>query len=534
VPDLTDPNTPSPPGLDTAEIETRGARGLTTGDRTALRRRLSPRWAFFSAAVIGLLGVTLWLRYTAPAVAPAVRAPEPRPSSIAVLPLVNASPDTANEFFSDGMTEELTAALGRVTGLRVAAPSSAFALKGRNEVPREVGRRLGVGTVLEGSVRQDNDRLRVTVHLVSVSEGFDLWSETYERPTTDVFMVQREIVQAVAAALRTPGAGAVPASPAPTANVEAYAMYLRGRHALGRVGPSDPARAVGLFREALQLDSTFAPAWAWLASAQAERAIAEGARPADAMPAAREAAERALALDSALAVAHATVGQVRFLYDWNWSAADSAFRRALLINPNRAGVHRWYSRLLVPLGRTDEAMVHGRRAVELSPLDAVAIAHLGWLHLYGRRYAEARESLEAALRADSSLASTRNLLGLLAEVQGDYELAESHYRGALERDPDDLDALASLGRAHALDGRAGDARAVLARLDSLSAQRYVSPHLLSGIAEALGDTRRAFAWLEEAVADRAGALVYLELDPRLDRLRGDRRFDRIRRRVGLP
>ncbi len=534
MPDPTNSNITSQPRLDTADTEARGPHGITTGERTALRRRLSPRWAFFSVAVIGLLGVTLWLRYTAPAEVPAVRAPEPRPTSIAVLPLVNASPDTANEFFSDGMTEELTAALGRVPGLRVAAPSSAFALKGRNEDPGAIGRRLNVGTVLEGSVRQDNDRLRVTVHLVSVSEGFDLWSETYERPSTDVFAVQREIAQAVVAALRAPGTGAVPASPSPTTNVDAYATYLRGRHVLGREGASDPAHAVGLFQETLRLDSTFAPAWAWLAAAQAERAIAEGARPADAMPAAREAAERALALDSSLAVAHTTVGQVRFLYDWDWNAADSAFQRALLINPNRAEAHHWYSHLLAALGRADEAMVHGRRAVELSPLDAGAIAHLGWLHLYARRYAEARESLEGALQADSSLASTRSLLGLLAEVQGDYELAESHYRGALDRDPDDLGALASLGRAHALDGRAEDARAVLASLDSLSAQRYVSPYLLGGIAEALGDTRRAFAWLEEAVADRAGALVYLELDPRLDRLRGDRRFNRIRRSVGLP
>jgi serine/threonine-protein kinase len=520
VPDTTDPNTTSQPRLDAAE-------------RIALRRRLSPRWAFFSIAVIGLLGVTLWLRYTAPAVVPAVRAPEPRPSSIAVLPLVNASPDTANEFFSDGMTEELTAALGRVPGLRVAAPSSAFALKGRTEDPPAIGRRLNVGTVLEGSVRQDNDRLRLTVHLVSVSEGFDLWSETYERPASDIFAVQREIAQAVVTAIRAPGAGAVPASSPPTANVDAYATYLRGRHALGRAGATDPARAMGLFQEALLLDSTFAPAWAWLAAAQAERAV-EGARPADVMPAAREAAERALALDSALAVAHMTAGQVSFLYDWDWSAADSAFQRALLINPNRAEVHHWYSRLLAALGRADEAVLHARRAVELSPLDAEAIAHLGWLHLYARRYAEARESLQRALQADSSLASTRSLLGLLAEAQGDYELAESHYRGALGGDADDLGALAALGRAHALVGRAEGARAGRATRVSVSAERYVSPYLLSGIAEALGDTRRAFAWLEEAVADRAGALVYLELDPRLDRLRGDRRFNRIRRSVGLP
>ncbi|HWB40634.1 MAG TPA: tetratricopeptide repeat protein [Gemmatimonadales bacterium] len=522
------------PDPNTAELEARGTRGLSTGERRLLRRRLSPRWAFFSFAVFGLLGVTLWLRYTAPTPAPAATTPEPRPTSVAVLPLVNASPDSANEYFSDGMTEELTAALGRVPGLRVAAPSSAFALKGRGEDPRDVGRRLNVGTVLEGSVRQDNDRLRVNVHLVSVSEGFDLWSETYERPVGDVWAVQQEIARSVVAALRAPGARPGPPAPLPTSSLDAYTAYLRARYAMSRPGAPDPSHAVGLFQEAIRLDSAFAPGWAGLAAAQVQRAVVEGARPADAMPAALEAAGRALALDSGLAVAHSTIGQVRFLYDRDWNAADSAFQRALVINPNRPEVHHWYAHLLAALGRTDEAFVHGRRALDLSPLDPELVAHFGWHFLYAKRYADARESLDRASAVDSSLAGTRYLLGLLAEVQGDYELAESHFRGALDRAPDDLEALASVGRTHALAGRPEDARAVLARLDSLSAERYVSPYLLAGIAEALDDKRRAFAWLEEAVADHAGQLVYLNLDPRLDRLRGDRRFARIRRSVGLP
>ena len=518
--DPTPRQQPSP--LDTAELEARGWG------------RVSPRWAFFSFAVLGLLGVTLWLRYAAPVPAPAASAPEPRPTSIAVLPLVNASPDSANEYFSDGMTEELTAALGRVPGLRVAAPSSVFALRRRSEDPRDAGRRLRVATVLEGSVRQANDRLRVTVHLVSVSEGFDLWSETYERPPGDVFAVQNEIAQAVVAALRIRGAGPLPAAAAPTSSLDAYMTYLQARHAMARPAAADPSRAAGLFQEAIRLDSSFAPAWAGLAAAHAQQAIAGGARPADAMPAARTAAIRALALDSTLAVAHATIGLVRFLYDWEWNGADSAFQRALVINPNRPETHRWYSRLLMAIGRPDEASVHARRALDLSPLDPEMIAHFGRHDLYAGRYGDARVSLDRALAVDSSLAGTRYLLGLRAEVLGDYELAESHYRGALDRAPADVTLLGSLGRAHALDGRPDDARAVLARLDSLSADRYVSPYLLAGIAEALGDQRRAFAWLEEAVADRAGELVDLDLDPRLERLRGDRRFARIRRSVGLP
>jgi serine/threonine-protein kinase len=528
----TDP--PLPPPVEPGDLETEAPRGLDTAERAAVRRRLSPRWAFFSFAVFGLLALTLWLRYTAPAPTPVAAAPEPRPRSVAVLPFVNASPDSGNEYLSDGMTGELTAALGRVPGLRVAAPASVYALRRPGEDPREAGRRLAVGTVLEGSVRQANDRLRVTVHLVSVSEGFDLWSETYERPPGDVFAVQEEIVRSVVQTLRIPGAEGWSDSVPATANLDAYTAYLRARYAMSRPGAADPAYAAALYQEAIGLDSGYAPAWAGLAAAHVARSLGQGARPSEAMPAARAAATRALALDSGLAVAHTALARVRFLYDRDWPAADSAFQRALLINPNRAEVHHAYAHLLLVLGREEEALSQSRRALELSPLDPETIAHLGWHQLYARRYADVRESLDRALAADSTRAETRRLFGLLAEVLGDYELAESHYRTALELAPGDLALVASIGRLHALDGRPEEARAVLARLDSLSAERWVSPWLFAGIAEALGDRRRAFAWMEEAVADRVGDVVYLDLDPRLDRLRGDRRFTRLRRSVGLP
>jgi len=504
------------------------------GERVTALRRLSPHWAFFSFAVLGLLAFTLWLRYTAPAWPPAAAAPEPRPRSVAVLPFVNASPDSADEFFSDGMAAEVTAALGRVPGLHVAAPASAFALRRLGEDPQTAGRRLGVSTVLEGSVRHANDRLRVSVHLVSVSQGFDLWSDTYERPPDEIAAVQEEIVHSIVATLRIPGterrADSVPAR----SNPDAYLLCLRARHALTRRPGADPSYAAGLYQDAIGLDSSFAPAWAGLAAAHLQRALTQGARPSEAMPAARAAAIRALTLDSSLAVAHTALAQVRFLYDRDWPAADSAFRRAMAINPSRAEVHLGYARLLLAIGRVDEALMHARRALELDPLDPETIAHLGWHDLHVGRYAEVRASFDRALAVDTSRAETRRLLGLLAEVMGDYELAESQYRAALDRAPDDPEVLAALGRVHALDSRPEEARSVLARLDSLTAERYVSPYLFAGIAEALGDRRRAFAWLEEAVEDRAGDVVYLDRDPRLARLRGDRRFARIRRTVGLP
>jgi tetratricopeptide (TPR) repeat protein len=361
-----------------------------------------------------------------------------------------------------------------------------------------------------------------------------LGSETNERPPGDIFGVQNVFARSVVAALRVGGGGPFPVATPPTANLDAYSAYLRARHALRRPGASDPARAAALFQVAIGLDSGFAPAWAGLADAEIRRVTQGGARPAEAMPAARTAAIRAMTLDSTLAVAQAALGVVRFLYDWEAGGADSAFRRALVINPNRPETHDWYSRFLAATGRPEEAVQHARRASELSPLDPGTITLLAWHSLYARRYAEAREGLTRAQVVDTSRARPRYLLGLLAELLGDYDMAESQYRRVLDRTPGDLEALAALGRAHALDGRPTDARAVLARLDTLSAERYVSPYLLAGIAEALGDKRRAFAWLEEAVDDRAAQLAYLNLDFRLDRLRGDRRFARIQRSVGLP
>ena len=536
---LVDPPPPTPPPeqpspLDTAEREARARPGLTTAERVVVRRRLSPRWGFFSFAVLSLLALTLWLRYTAPVPPPAAAVPEPRPNSVAVLPFVNASPDSAQDYFSEGVSAELTAALGRVPGLRVAAPASSFALERPSEDPRQAGRRLNVGTVLEGSVRRANDRLRVTVHLVSVSEGFDLWSETYDRRPQEIFDVQEEIVHAVVTTLRVPGAEPWADSVRATSSLDAYLAYLRARYAMTRPVGADPFWAAGLYQEAIRLDSTFAPAWAGLAAARVRGAVGRGARPTEAMQAARAAATRALALDSRLSVAYTALARVRFLYDRDWLAADSAFQRALAIHPSGAEGHHGYAHLLLVTGRADDALRHARRALELSPLDPAIVAHIGWHQLLVGNLAEVRESFMDALAVDSSRAETRRLLGLLAEVLGDYELAESQYRAALDRAPDDLEALASLGRTHALDGRVDEARAVLARLDSLTAERYVSPYLSALIAEALGDRRRAFAWLEEAVEDRVGEVVYIGLDPRLERLRGDRRFTRLRRSIGLP
>jgi serine/threonine-protein kinase len=504
--------------------------GLTTGDRLVARRRLAPRWGFFTAAVLAVLAVTLWLRWTAPR--PEPRALLPPPTSVALLPLVNAGPDTADDYLSQGTTEELIAALGRVPGLRVVGPVSTFALGARLDDAQRAGLRLGAGAVLEGSLRQAAGRLRMTVHLVSVREGFDLWSETYERDAADLFAVERDIVRGVAGALRRP---APPPAPRPTGSLAAHARYLEARLAARRSDSASVALAADRYAEAIALDSAFAGAWAGLAELALRRAVAGADAPAeDGLRGAAASAERALALDSTLAPAHVVLGAARYLREWSWDSAAASLHRALAINPNLPHALAWDARLLLTLRQPDTAVARMRAAAALDPLDPLLQAEAGRLYLLAGALEPADAVLRRAWLADSSAPPVALAFGLLAELQGDTALAETRVRQALARDGADPRLLAAVARAQALGGRADEARATLLTLDSLAPARRVSPYDLATVATALDDRRRAFAWLDAAVAERAPELVDLAHDPRLAPLRGDRGFARIARAVGLP
>jgi len=507
--------------------------GFTTGERVALRRRVSPRWGFFTASVVGFLGVSLWLRFTAPS---PPKAPPPAPlNSVAVLPLVNASPDTANEYFSDGIARELIASLGSVPGLRVVGPASSFAFKRSQLDAQQAGQRLGVGAVVEGSVRQSGGRLRVTAHLVSVAQGFDLWSETYEVETAAVFAVQDQIARAVAGALRPRTAGASGTPPLSLrTNPEGYRAYLAGRALSARPTAETIPAAIADFEIAIGLDSAYAPAWAALAEAHTAQIIL-GLQPTEQVaPLARAAAERALALDSTLAPAHTALGLVLFFHDWNWTESERELRRAIELNPNLPDPQHWYSHLLTALGRTEESLAASRRALELSPLSPAMSTHLGWHHLIAKEYDLAAEALDRAVTLDPTAPDAHYHLALLKAARGDYAAAESHL-GRVPAPAADRPAIrAELGRIYALSGRTEEARRIRDELRELAMSGYVPSYQLAHLTLALGEVERAVALLGEAAADRDEAVVYLRVDPRLDRLRDDRRFTRLVRRLGLP
>lgn len=495
-------------------------------------RRLSPRWAVFTVAVLGLFGVSLWLRASAPARGGPVRIAA-RPSSIAVLPFTNTSPDPSDDYLGPGIAAELTRQLTRFTTLRVAPQSSAFALDERYGDPRITGRRLNVGTLLQGSVRRSEGRIRVTARLVDVNEGFDLWSETYDRSPSDIFAIEAEIRQALAGTFHLrllPDFGSGPA----TASLPAYHAYLAGTYLLGGRAPGDGARAIAELTHAIDLDSNFARAHAALAEAYLRRDDADAPPPLVVMPMAKAAALRALALDSTLADPHTTLGTVRFEYERDWRGAEAELRRAIALGPDAPDSYIAYSRLLLATGRMDESLVASQRAVALSPLAPAPARNLGWHYLHARQYDRARGAIARAIELDSTAWRPRLDLALLEQVAGNYTEAEAQLRIPLPADPERAELETALGQVYAGAGRTEEARAVLQSLQDAAQRRYISPYFIACLQAWLGQRSPAFASLNQAVRERSEPVAYLRIDPRVDSLRTDPRFARLLRQVRLP
>jgi TolB-like protein/lipoprotein NlpI len=448
--------------------------------------------------------------------------------SVAVLPFANVSDDPDRDYFSDGLTDELIGALSKVEGLRVAARTSAFRFKGVQVDAREVGRALGVATVLEGSVRIAGDRLRVTATLVGAGDGYHLWSERFDGELGDIFAIQDEISRAIVDALRLrlrPGA-AGPIVPPP--DMEAYELYLRGRYFANRRSEEALVRATSYFERAIALAPDWAPPYAGLADA----AIApRRSRPADRFRLGKEAALRALELDPDLSAAHTSLGWIRMWYDRDWDGARASFERALALDPGYIWANQWYSAYLGAVGRLDDAAVAIRRAHALDPLAVAAMTHVGTHHLWLRDYDAALSYYRSALELDPGFAMAWGGTGraLLALGRGDEAIEALSHEGA---DYAGLEQPALLAYALAVTGDAAAARQILARLRARAEADYVAPANIAIVHLALGEHDTALDWLERVEADR-GAMVFLKADPIYDPLRDDPRFHRLLRRMRL-
>ncbi len=502
-------------------------RGASAGDVTAAAGPVRPRWWPAAAAVAMLAVVALaWWSLGGSGNASA--------SGVAVLPFQNASADPENEHFCFGLVEDLTAALSEVRGLRVVARTSAAqAVQGADL--QQAAARLRVRYVVEGSVRREGPRLRVTARLVDTRDGSPVWSDTYDRQLADVFAVQGELARAIAGAL-VPTLG-LPRGPArerrgPT-SAEAHALFLKGQF-LSRNKPGTHAQAEQYLREAIAADPAFAPAHLELAAIHATLALDSLSPPEREVTLARAGVERALALDPTLADAVALKAWIRFFSDRDWAGAERLFREALAINPSSSVAHHRYALLLMTAGRFAEAIEHGRQALDLDPLSYRLVNGVAVIHFCARQYREAerlaRES--TVLAPDFFLAHL--ILGSALVEQRRLDEGIAAYRAALAVQPHEPDATASLGRALALAGRRDEARALLAALEAPDAPRPPSRYELAFLLAALGARDRAFAELEVSLARHETELLYLGVDPLFDPLRGDPRFDTVLRAVGVP
>ncbi len=501
---------------------------LPPGGKAGGIGRATPRRAWRLAAVAGVVGIALAVVFGR---LHTTSRPSLPISTIAVLPFENLSADVEAEYLSDGITEEIGATLGRMEGLRIAAHTSAFSFKGQRVDVREVGRRLDVGAVLEGSVRKSGTRLRVTTRLVETAQGYQLWSETYERDFEDAFAMQQEIARTVAARLR--GNLVNPAAPADTAapDAESYDLYLKGRFAWHRRTAADLRSAVDLLQKAVARAPSWARAHAGLADAYAVSGFYEYIPPREAFPSAEQAARRALELDPGLAAPHATLGYVNLYYYWRWSAADEEFRRAIDLDPAYSTAHQWYGNYLTAMGRFDEAVEHMRQAQERDPLSLIANAALGWSYYYGRRYREAVAQFQRTLELYPDFELAHLWQGQALTQLGELDGAVREIQAAVRLSKGTPLTRSALAHVLAAAGRSDSARSVLAGLMG-PGEHYVPSFEIAKAYLALGDPRQAMDWLERAHADRSHSMAFLGVDPQLDGLRKDDRFLALRGLVG--
>jgi serine/threonine-protein kinase len=517
-----------------------GGTGAGSDGRRVAGRRIVLAVGALAAAVVVAVGVLVGRQGAGASreatAIPAETAPggDGRPS-IAVLPLVNLSPDRENEYFSDGMTEELISALGKVEGLRVAARTSAFAFKGKETDVREIGAKLNVATVLEGSVRRSGRRLRVTAQLVSTKDGYHLWSEEYDRQLADVFAVQDELARAIVGALRVtlqPSSGGALVKRA-TGDLEAHDLYLQGRFHWNQRSYQSLSQAVQYFERAIGRDSTYAEALAGLAETYVLLPNYAAGSPNEAYPRARSAALRALALDSTLGNAHATLGVVREQYEYDWTGAERELRRAIELDPSYATAHQWYAEFLSLVGRDGEARREAQRAVALDPLSPIVRVDGALALARGRHLDEAIGLLQRVLETNPGFLPARNTLGLayagagrLKEAAAELETTarESNGRGGLGR----------LAYVYARQGQTDSALAITRWLIERYQRERILPYSVALAYAGLGDRDRALEWLERAVDEHdPNIALFLGTDPLLDSLRPDPRFTRLLRKVGL-
>jgi len=459
----------------------------------------------------------------------------PRIESLAVLPLHNLSHDPEQEYFSDGMTDELITELAKFGGLRVTSHTSVERYKDTRQPLPEIARELGVDAVVEGTVTRSGDRVRITAQLIDGRSDRHLWAESYERDLRDVLALQNEVSGDIAKEIqikvtnpeKSPLASARPVSP------EAHEAYLKGRYFWNKRSEEGVRKGIDYFEQATRIDPNYAVAYAGLAESYI---VLNGHRflpPTQAFPKVHAAALKALELDESLAEAHSSLGSYRWEYEWDKSGAEKEFRRAIELNPSYATAHAWYAEELAALGRGDQALAEMERAREVDPLSLPVSVVAGWILYVERDNDQAIDQFQRTLELDSNFAIAHLYLGRAYVQKGNLEQAIVEAQTATRLSGSHPFYMAWLGYAYARAGNRNEALRILHQLKVISGKKYVASHDVAAIYVGLGEKSKAIAWLNKGYDEHSYTVLQLGVEPEFDSLRSDPRFQDLVQRVGL-
>jgi TolB-like protein/DNA-binding winged helix-turn-helix (wHTH) protein/Tfp pilus assembly protein PilF len=460
------------------------------------------------------------------------RSPAGQINSLAVIPLENLSGDKSQEFFADGMTDELITDLAQNSTLRVISRTSVMRYKGTRKPLPQIANELGVDAIVEGTIERAGDRVRIRAQLIRASDDRHLWADTFERELPDILGLESEVASSIARQVQTRLASGHPPSNRKV-QPAAYEAYLKGRYAWNKRSEAALFEGIEFFKQAITLEPDYGEAYSGLADSYTTLGYLSYIAPRDAFPLARAAAEKALVLNGSLAEPHASLAYVCFYYDWNWPAAEIEFKKAITLNPNYATVHEWYSIYLTAMLRPDEAKTEIDRALQLDPLSLIINTDVGFQMFYAKKYDEAILQLKKTLQMGPRFPLAHLWLGRAYQQKGMFDEAMNEYGATENALPGWIVTLAGIGNLQGLFGKDADARATLAKLKELSKNEYVTPYGVALVYAGLGDKQQAFQWLETAVSDRSHWLAWIRLDPRWESLRSDPRYADLVRRIGF-
>ena len=520
-------------------------KGLPTTDRVVPERKtlapreitvkFNPKKLLFPGLVIAALvvaaGIILWrvLPKKEAAAAKSV------PPSVAVLPFVDDSPEKGHEYLSEGIPNTLINGLNNIQSIRVPARTSSFSFASKGLDIQEIGQKLNVENVLEGSIQVVGNNLRVTASLIKVRDGYQLWNETYDRKLEDVFAIQDDIAQAIVRALKIKLLGEQEKRlvKRDTENSDAYKFYLEGLYYWNKRTEKDLNKAIELFNQAVDKDPDYALAYVGLADSYSLLSLYGKARPKDVFPRAKAAATKALEIDENLAEAHNSLAYIYERYDWNWKAAEVEFRRALELHPNYATGHFWYGEFLVYFGRFEEAIREIRRALELDPVSLIINVNLAWAYLNAGQTDQSLAQISKALEMDPNFSVAHWQRGLALLAKKNFREAIEEMKKARELSGDAGMQASALALAYSAAGMLKEAKGILEELEARSQEQHVSPYQMARVYASMGDLDMAFKLADKAYEERDEMLIFMKIDRALAQYQSDPRYKSLLKKMGM-